>query len=87
MVEKPKLSSSPQVTRKNDVSLSSEGKTQPERPSSLPSSPAKKKEGSSTSPDGVYRKIFSCKSYISFFIFNLVNFLFMMMIDMLRVLR
>ena len=72
MVEKPKLSSSPQVTRKNDVSLSSEGKSQPERPSSLPSSPAKKKEGSSTSPEGVYRKIIK----ISLFIFNLVNFLF-----------
>ena len=76
MVEKPKLSSSPQVTRKNDVSSSSEGKPQPERPSSLPSSPAKKKESSSTSPEGVYRKIFSCKSFISLFIFNLVNFLF-----------
>lgn len=52
VVEKPKLSSSPQVTRKNDASSSSEGKPQPERPSSLPSSPAKKKESSSTSPEG-----------------------------------
>lgn len=52
VVEKP-AQSSPQVSRKDDTSSSSQGKPRPDPPSSLPSSPAKKKESSSTSPEGI----------------------------------
>lgn len=51
VVEKPAQSSSPQVSRKDETSSSSQGKPRPDPPSSLPSSPAKKKESSSTSPE------------------------------------
>lgn len=52
VVEKP-AQSSPQVSRKDETSSSSQGKPRPDPPSSLPSSPAKKKESSSTSPEGI----------------------------------
>lgn len=50
VVEKP-AQSSPQVSRKDETS-SLQGKPHPEPPTSLPSSPAKKKESVSATPEG-----------------------------------
>lgn len=54
VVEKPGQSSSPQVSRKDETSSSSQKPKppRPEPPSSLPSSPAKKKESPSNTPEG-----------------------------------
>ena len=52
VVEKPGQSSSPQVSRKDETSSSHGKPPRPARPSSLPSSPAKKKESLSYSPEG-----------------------------------
>ena len=51
VINKPTETSSPQVNRKDQTSSSSHSKAEP--PTSLPSSPSKKEEGSSTTSDGM----------------------------------
>ena len=51
VVEKP-AQSSPQVSRKDETPSSLQGKPHPEPSTSLPSSPAKKKESVSATPEG-----------------------------------
>jgi len=51
VVGKP-AQSSPQVSRKDETSSSLQGKPHPEPPTSLSSSPAKKKESVSATPEG-----------------------------------
>ncbi|KAJ7389793.1 hypothetical protein OS493_029216 [Desmophyllum pertusum] len=58
VVEKPGQSSSPQISRQDEMLSSPQGKPRPEPPTSLPSSPAKKKDGSSaTQEDDAQEKV------------------------------
>ena len=59
VIDKPGQSSSPQVSRKDQKSSSSQGKSHTEPPTSLPSSPAKKKESSSATSEGTTGSVFT----------------------------
>lgn len=72
VVEKPGQSSSPQVSRKDETSSSTQGKPRPEPPTSLPSSPAKKKESSSATPEGT--RWWSGAFWGFYFVFSKMNF-------------